>query len=162
MNGPPEVRPKFVPPWYYTKTKQKKLTFSLYRAQVICSSWRNYCLPCSSCEHFHLSGKNEQQSKLHPLLVYAGLCLQKFWTYKKKEEWLDCQWTTRYYKGHILLPSRPVLSPYLWFISCIRCEFVTVKAIAGTNLQKLIREIHQDQAHIQFKVCRDLVSHIWI
>jgi len=42
----------------------------------------------------------------------------------------------------IYLPSRPVLSPNLGFIWCIRCELVTVKAIAGTNLQKEIREIH--------------------
>jgi tryptophan-rich sensory protein len=41
---------------------------------------------------------------------------------------------------HYFNTSRPSFSPHLWFVSRIWREIITIEAIAGVNLYKVLRQ----------------------
>lgn len=82
MNGPPEFRSKFVPPWYCfraTKNLWHKITIKLEMSSV------KDVLPYNNFVMFHLAGKTVPQQMQDLLQVCRELHHQMIETYKSKE-----------------------------------------------------------------------------
>ena len=141
MNGPPAVRSKLVPPWYWYKHRKsdhikeeskasafqyqsKRVLIIVIANHVIVNIWSSALYETSNCKSqiFHWSLVN--------------------WTPKFSEPANDMNMMSKEKSKHVYcrnmeaktLPSTPSLSPHLWFVWFVGFEKITVKTIACVYL----------------------------